>query len=131
MFIYEQPDWPKLSWDSQKLAVNLADVRHRQGRLIGQMEVLGFKLREEAALQTLTTDVVKSSEIEGEKLNPEAVRSSIARRMGLEIGGLIPSDRHVDGVVEMVLDATRHYTRPLTGERLFGWHSCQIGRAHV
>lgn len=87
------------------------------------MEGLGFKLREEAVLQTLTADVVKSSEIEGEKLDPGAVRSSIARRMGLDIGGLIPSDRNIDGVVEMMLDATRHYSAPLTCERLFGWHA--------
>jgi Fic family protein len=124
MYIYEQTDWPKLHWDSKALSTVLADVRHRQGRLIGQMEGLGFRLQEEAVLQTLTEDVVKSSEIEGEKLNPDAVRSSIARRMGLDIAGLIPSDRNVDGVVEMMLDATRHYSKPLTDDRLFGWHSC-------
>jgi Fic family protein len=124
MYIYEQKDWPKLHWNNEKLAARLADVRHRQGRLIGKMEGLGFRLREEAVLQTLTEDVVKSSEIEGEKLDPEAVRSSIARRMGLDIAGLIPSDRNVDGVVEMMLDATRHYSKPLTYDRLFGWHSC-------
>jgi Fic family protein len=123
MYIHERKEWPKLRWNSDKLAALLADVRHRQGRLIGQMEVLGFKLREEAVLQTLTADVVKSSEIEGEKLDPEAVRSSIARRMGLDIGGLIPSDRNVDGVVEMMLDATRHYSKPLTDDRLFDWHT--------
>ena len=123
MYIHEQKDWPKLRWNSEKLATKLADVRHRQGRLIGQMEGLGFRLREEAVLQTLTEDVVKSSEIEGEKLDSQAVRSSIARRLGLEIGGLIPSDRNVDGVVEMMLDATRHYSKPLTEDRLFGWHS--------
>jgi Fic family protein len=124
MYIHEQKDWPKLRWNSEILAATLADVRHRQGRLIGQMEVLGFKLQAEAVLQTLTEDVVKSSEIEGEKLDREAVRSSIARRLGLDIAGLIPSDRNVDGVVEMMLDATRHYPAPLTDERLFGWHSC-------
>src|SRR3569833_1113959 len=124
MYIHERKEWPKLHWNNEKLAARLADVRHRQGRLIGQMEALGFKLREEAVLQTLTEDVVKSSEIEGEKLDPEAVRSSIARRMGLDIGGLKPSDRDVDGVVEMMLAATRHYSKPLTDDRLFGWHSC-------
>lgn len=123
MYIHEQKDWPKLHWDSERLAASLADARHRQGRLIGQMEALGFKLREEAVLQTLTEDVVKSSDIEGEKLDPEAVRSSIARRMELDIGGLKPSDRNVDGVVEMMLDATRHYSKPLTRERLFAWHA--------
>src|SRR5580658_6700791 len=117
MYIHEQTDWPQLHWDSKALSGLLADVRHRQGRLIGQMEALGFKLREEAVLQTLTEDVVKSSEIEGEKLDPEAVRSSIARRLGLDIGGLIPSDRNVDGVVEMMLDATSHYSKPLTEDR--------------
>jgi len=123
MHIHEQKDWPKLRWNGEKLATRLADVRHRQGRLIGQMEGLGFRLQEEAVLQTLTEDVVKSSEIEGEKLNPEAVRSSIARRMGLDIAGLIPSDRNVDGVVEMMLDATGRYSKSLTENRLFGWHS--------
>ena len=122
-YIYEQADWPKLHWDSKALSTALADVRHRQGRLIGRMEGLGFRLQEEAILQTLTADVVKSSEIEGEKLNHDAVRSSIARRMGLDIVGLIPSDRNVDGVVEMMLDATRHYDRPLTAKRLFDWHA--------
>jgi Fic family protein len=124
MYIHEQKGWPNLHWNNDTLAAPLADMRHRQGHLIGQMEAMGFKLREETVLQTLTADVVKSSEIEGEKLNPQAVRSSIARRMGLNIGGLIPSDRNVDGVVEMMLDATRHYARPLTAERLFGWHAC-------
>lgn len=124
MYIHEQKDWPKLRWNSELLSAPLADVRHRQGRLVGQMEVLGFKLKEEAVLQTLTEDVVKSSEIEGEKLDRDAVRSSIARRMGLDIAGLIRSDHNVDGVVEMMLDATRHYSAPLTDERLFGWHSC-------
>lgn len=123
MYIYEHADWPKLHWNSAKLAAKLADVRHRQGRLIGQMESLSFRLQEEAVLQTLTEDVVKSSEIEGENLNRDAVHSSIARRMGLDIGGLIPSDRNVDGVVEMMLDATRHYSKSLTADRLFGWHS--------
>jgi Fic family protein len=124
MYIHEQKDWPQLHWDSKALSSLLADVRHRQGRLLGQMQALGFKLKEEAVLQTLTADVVKSSEIEGEKLDPEAVRSSIARRLGMDIGGLIPSDRNIDGVVEMMLDATRHYTKPLNDERLFGWHAC-------
>src|SRR5690242_7657769 len=124
MYIYEQADWPKLHWDSKALSTMLADVRHRQGRLIGRMEGLVFRLQEEAVLQTLTEEVVKSSEIEGERLDPEAVRSSIARRLGLDIAGLIASDRNVDGVVEMMLDATRHYSKPLTDDRLFGWHSC-------
>jgi len=130
MYIHEHTEWPNLHWDSQALSGLLADVRHRQGRLIGRMEALGFNLREDAVLKTLTADVVKSSEIEGEKLDPEAVRSSIARRLGLDIGGLIPSDRHTDGVVEMMLDATRHYDRPLTGERLCGWHASLFPSGH-
>jgi Fic family protein len=98
-------------------------VRHRQGRLIGRMEVLGFPLRNEAVLQTLTEEVMKSSEIEGEMLDREQVRSSIARRLGMDIGGLTAADRNVEGVVEMMLDATQHYAEPLTEERLFAWHA--------
>jgi Fic family protein len=123
VYIHERPGWPQLRWTSETLAGILAEVRHRQGRLLGQMETLGFHLREEAVLRTLTEDVVKSSEIEGEKLDREAVRSSIARRLGMDVGGLKTADRNVEGVVEMTLDATRHYDRPLTKERLFGWHA--------
>jgi len=123
MYIYELHDWPRFDWNRQRLAEPLAAVRHRQGRFIGHMEVLGFSLRQEAVLQTLTTDVLKSSEIEGEKLDAELVRSSIARRLGMDIGGLKPADRNVEGVVEMMLDATHHYDQPLTAERLFSWHA--------
>jgi len=112
-----------LTWNGGQLAESLAAVRHRQGRLIGHMEALGFSLRQEAVLQSLTTDVLKSSEIEGEKLDAEQVRSSIARRLGLDIGALKPADRHVEGIVEMMLDATRRYDQPLTEERLFSWHA--------
>ena len=102
-------------------------VSHRsvtvKAGLIGHMEALGFNLQQEAVLQTLTADVLKSSEIEGEKLDAEQVRSSIARRLGMDIGGLKPADRHVEGVVEMMLDATRRYDQPLTEERLFAWHA--------
>lgn len=122
-YIHELPDWPSFSWSMLALATKLAAVRHRQGRLIGRMEALGFDLRTEAVLQTLTEDVVKSSEIEGEILDRLQVRSSIARRMGLEIGGLPPVDRHVEGVVEMMLDATQNFPAPLTDDRLFGWHA--------
>ena len=104
-YIHELTDWPRFTWDKAKLSSQLAAVRHRQGKLLGRMEGLGFDLRNEAMLRTLTSDVVKSSEIEGETLDKDQVRSSIAKRLGLEIGGLIPSDRHVDGVVEMMLDA--------------------------
>ena len=101
----------------------MAAVRHRQGRLIGRMQDLGFPLREEAVLTTLTEDVLKSSEIEGEILDRDQVRSSIARRLGMDAGALPPADRNVEGVVEMMLDATQKFKEPLTAERLFGWHA--------
>jgi Fic family protein len=122
-YIHELRDWPKFHWDHEALAAQLAEVRHRQGRLLGRMEALGFSFKEEAVLQMLTLDVLKSSEIEGEILNAEQVRSSIARRLGLEIAGLVAVDRNVDGVVEMMLDATQNFDKPLTAERLFGWHA--------
>jgi Fic family protein len=122
-YIHDRKNWPKLTWSPEIITGQLAGVRHRQGRLIGRMEGLGFSLRNEAVLQTLTEDVLKSSEIEGEKLDRDQVRSSLARRLGIDIGGLLPVDRHVEGVVEMMLDATGHYADPLTEERLFGWHS--------
>ena len=123
MYTYELQDWPLFRWDTDRLAEPLASVRHRQGRLIGRMESLGFKLRQEAVLRTLTEDVLKSSEIEGEKLEADQVRSSIARRLGMDIGALKSADRHVEGVVEMMLDASGHYDQPLTAERLFAWHA--------
>src|SRR3984893_15402572 len=123
MYIHELQDWPRFDWNRERLAEPLASVRHRQGRLIGRMEALGFNLQQEAVLQTLTADVLKSSEIEGEKLDAEQVRSSIARRLGIDIGALKPPDRNVEAVVEMMLDATRHYDQPLTAERLFAWHA--------
>jgi len=123
LFTHELADWPRFRWSAKKLAEPLASVRHRQGRLIGHMEALGFDLQQEAVLETLTADVVKSSEIEGEKLDAEQVRSSVARRLGIDVDGLKPADRHVEGVVEMMLDATRHYGQPLTQERLFVWHA--------
>jgi len=122
-YIHQEAGWPKFTWDQEKLSPRLADVRHRQGRLIGRMEGLGLVLRKEAELETLTLDVLKSSEIEGELLNPDQVRSSIARRLGMDIAGAVPADRNVEGVVEMMLDATQNYDKPLTADRLFGWHS--------
>ncbi len=122
-YIYNHPDWPRFNWDRESLTERLSVVRHEQGRLLGRMEALGFKLRQEAVLKTLTEDVLKSSEIEGEQLDAEQVRSSIARRLGMDIGGLKPVDRNVEGVVEMMLDATGHYEQPLTTERLFAWHA--------
>ena len=122
-YIHEKPGWPKLRWDDAKLLPLLADVRHRQGRLLGRMEGLGFQLRAEASLTTLTADVIKSSAIEGAMLDAEQVRSSIARRLGLDFGGNVAASRDVEGVVEMMLDATQKYAAPLTAERLFGWHA--------
>src|ERR1035438_7127282 len=121
MYIHELQDWPRFYCNREQLAVPLASVRHRQGRLVGHMEALGFHLQQEAVLETLTADVLKSSEIEGEKLDAEQVRSSIARRLGMDIGALTPADRNVDGVVEMMLDATCNYRQPLTAARLFDW----------
>src|SRR5882762_5397888 len=133
MYVHELNDWPRFDWNRQPLAEPLADVRHRQGRLIGHMEALGFDLRQEAILQTLTADVLKSSEIEGEILDAEQVRSSIARRLGMDIGGLKSADRNVEGVVEMMLDATRHYDQLLTADRLLAWHTAlfQTGRSRM
>lgn len=122
-YIYDLKNWPEFSWSQERLADKLASVRHLQGRLIGRMETLGFQLRSEAILQTLTEDVLKSSEIEGEILDKDQVRSSIARRLGMDVGGLVPADRDVEGVVEMMLDATQQYTQKLTKERLFDWHA--------
>jgi Fic family protein len=122
-YIHELPDWPKFRWNHEALATSLTAVRYKQGRLIGQMEGLGFLVREETILRTLTLDVLKTSEIEGEKLDPDQVRSSIARRLGIDIGGLKPADRHVEGLVMMMLDATGRYDQPLTVERLFSWHT--------
>src|SRR5258705_13872858 len=113
IYIHDLPDWPHFRWDQGGLAKPLAAVRLRQGRLIGRMQALGFSLQEEAVLQTLTEDVLKSSEIEGEILDKDQVRSSIARRLGIE-AALSPADRNVEGVVEMMLDATQKFSEPLT-----------------
>jgi Fic family protein len=123
MYIHNLPDWPTFQWNRDRLAERLAAVRHAQGRLLGRMESLGFKLRQEATLKILTEDVVTSSEIEGERLDAAQVRSSIARRLGMDVGGLTPVDRHVEGIVEMMLDATGHYADPLTADRLWGWQA--------
>jgi Fic family protein len=122
-YIWQLPDWPNLTFDAAALAAPLAQVHRAQGQLMGRMAALGMAQREQATLQVLTQEVIKTSEIEGERLNLDAVRSSIARRLGLDIGALAPSDRHVDGVVDVVLDATRNFDQPLTAERLFGWHA--------
>ncbi len=122
-YIHQLRDWPRFHWDQEALAAPLAQIRHRQGRLLGRMEGLGFSLQKEAELETLTLDVLKSSEIEGEKLPADQVRSSIARRLGIETGGTVAAERDVEGVVEMTLDATQNFSKPLSDERLFAWHS--------
>jgi len=122
-FIHELAAWPHFSWDDGALAGILAAVRHKQGRHLGKMESLGFELRAEASLTTLTDEVVKSSAIEGEHLDPAEVRSSIARKLGLDVAGLPKPGREVEGIVEMMLDATQNFEAPLTAERLSGWHA--------
>jgi Fic family protein len=123
IYIYQHSDWPNFKWNSKDIIIPLAQVRHLQGKLVGKMEALGFKLRNEAVLETLTMEIIKSSEIEGHILARDQVRSSIARRLGMDISGLVPSDRNVDGIVEMMIDATRDFNKPMTNDRLFGWHS--------
>jgi len=123
VYIHELENWSHFRWNQDRIAAKLIPLRHEQGRLLGRMQSLGFPLRAEAALQTLTQDVVRSSEIEGELLNKEAVRSSLARRMGVDAAATVPSDRQVDGVVDMMLDATADSRQPLTAERLFRWHA--------
>ena len=123
MYIWQRAEWPRFEQDTARLAEPLATARHAQGKLLGRMEALGFALRDEATLRTLTENVVKTSEIEGEVFEPDRVRSSIASRLGLDAGGLPASDRDVDGIVDMTLDATRNYAEPLTEERLFSWHA--------
>ena len=123
LYIHEREDWPRFRWNHERLVGRLSAVRHRQGRLIGRMETLGFPLRAEAVLHTLTLDILKSSEIEGEMLSMAQVRSSVARRLGIDIGASVAVSRNVEGVVEMMLDATQNHDKPLTEERLFGWHA--------
>ena len=123
MYIHENNDWTKFSYDGESILTLLASVRHSQGRLLGRMESLGFSLREEAMLTTLTLDILKSTEIEGEVLDKDQVRSSIARRLGLSSYDLVNSSRNVDGVVEMMLDATQNFDKEFTEERIFGWHA--------
>ncbi len=121
-YIYQRKNWTDFKWDEKTISPLLAEVRHLQGRLLGKMSSLGFGLQEDATLKNITLDVLKSSEIEGEKLNKAEVRSSIARRLGLDVGGVISSSRNIDGIVDMMLDATQNYEKPLTEERLFSWH---------
>lgn len=123
MYIYELPKWPNFTWNKEEILSLITTISHRQGRLIGRMESLGFDLQAEANLESMTLDVLKSNEIEGEHLDRDEVRSSIARKLGLDLAGLVHSDRHVDGVVEVMLDATQHFGEALTPERLFAWHA--------
>ena len=123
MWIYEHRDWPDIEWDAKVVATKLADIRYRQGRLLGRMEGLGFALKREASLSMLTNDLMKSSAIEGENINSDEVRSSIARRLGMDLAGLPSASRDVDAVVEMMLDATQQFSRPLTKARLFDWQA--------
>jgi Fic family protein len=123
MYIWEKPDWPNFRWDDRRLIEPLAVARLKQGRLLGSMARLGFDLKLEAQLEALTEDIIKSSEIEGEVLDRNSVRSSIARRLGVKEAAVAPSDRRTEGVVEMMLDATENYARPLTRERLFAWQA--------
>jgi Fic family protein len=122
-YIYQNNNWTDFNWNDKAINSIFGEVRLMQGKIIGQMNTLGFSAKEEATLITLTLDVVKSSEIEGELLNYDQVRSSIARRLGINSGGLVPSSRHIEGVVEMMLDATQRHNSPLTKKRLLGWHA--------
>ncbi len=122
-YIYEHKNWTDFTWNDKAINAVFGEVRLMQGKIIGQMNALGFSAKEEATLTTLTLDVVKSSEIEGELLNYDQVRSSIARRLGINTAGLVPSSRHIEGIVEMMLDATQRHNLPLTKKRLFGWHA--------
>jgi len=125
-YIWQRSDWPHWVYDHKRLAPLLAQIHMAQGHLLGRMHDLGLNVRDQATLRVLTEDVLKTSEIEGEKLNPDSVRSSIARRLGVDVGALAPTDRHVDGVVDMVLDATQRHNSHLTTERLFGWHAAMF-----
>lgn len=123
MYIYENLNWPEFKWENENILPLLSAVRYQQGTIVGKMGAFGFELKNQANLEILTIDILKTTEIEGELLNPDQVRSSIARRLGLEISGLVTSDRNIDGVVDMMLDATRNYNKELNKDRLFSWHS--------
>ncbi|HEY2382636.1 MAG TPA: Fic family protein [Terriglobia bacterium] len=129
-YIHERSEWPRFTWDRNAIAAPLADVRFRQGKVLGYMRGLGFELKQEAELETLTLDIVKTSEIEGENLSPQQVRSSVARRLGMDIAGAVPADRNVEGVVQMMIDAAQNYRAPLSKERLFGWHAALFPTGH-
>lgn len=123
MWIYKHKDWPKFRWNDSKLMTKLAELRYMQGRLLGKIEELGIELKQDACLKIITTDIIKSSAIEGEKLNNDEVRSSVARRLGIDIGGYVPASRDVEGIAEMMIDASQNFNQPLTEQRLFNWHA--------
>lgn len=129
-YIHQLKNWPEFTWNAKKIADLLARIRLHQGRLLGRMESLGFKLQSEAVLQTLTEETTKTSEIEGEKLDRTQVRSSIARHLGIEIGGLVRTTRNVEGIVEVMVDATQRYDKTLTLQRLFSWHAALFPSGH-
>jgi len=123
MYIYQNKNWPNFKWDNQIILNQLGEIRLLQGKLIGRMESLGFELRSQAILDTMTIEIIKSTEIEGESLDKEQVRSSIARRLGIDAGGLVQSERNVDGMVDLMVDAAQNCFKPLTKDRLFDWHA--------
>jgi Fic family protein len=129
-YIHQRNDWPEFTWNEPALRSRLQALHQMLGQLTGQMEALGFRLRDEAKLSTFTEDVLRTSEIEGEMLDAAQVRSSIARRLGLDVSGAPPSDRHVEGIVEMMLDATQHCEDPLSTQRLFAWHAALFPTGH-
>ena len=122
MYLHERKNWWRFQYDNEKILNLLGEVRSKQGLMLGRMSSLGFDFQDEAMLTTMSLELVRSSEIEGENLNLSEVRSSIARHLGINSAGLVPSSRYVEGVVEMLLDATQNYQKPLSDERLFGWH---------
>jgi Fic family protein len=129
-YIYQYKTWPDFTWQESRIHSVFGEVRHLQGRILGHMHMLGFAAKEEATLATLTQDILKSSEIEGEKLDAAQVRSSIARRLGINSAGLVAVEHNVEGVVEMMLDATQHFNKALTHKRLYAWHSALFPTGH-
>ena len=129
-YIYNSKDWPWFTWSAERLVSHLSAARYQQGLLLGRMQGLGYQLKKEATLAALTEETVKSSAIEGEELSRESVRFSLARRMGLQAGGTRSADRNVEGIVEMMLDATQKYASPLTEDRIFGWYASLFPTGH-
>ena len=122
-YLHQQSDWPSLTWDDRALATQLGRISHLQENLLGRMQPFGFGLRQQATLEFLTSDVVKTSAIEGEVLDPARVRSSVAWHLGIGNAGVPSGDHHTEGIVHVTLDSTQHFHQVLTEERLFGWHA--------